>query len=91
MFDWDAANIAHIARHGVTPEEAEEVLRNDPMDVGAHNVDGEERYGDLGVTNAMRTLFVVTTFRGERTRVVTAYDPPPALRRLYSTRKGQTR
>jgi hypothetical protein len=24
MFDWDEANIAHIARHGVSPEESEE-------------------------------------------------------------------
>jgi len=25
-FDWDGANIAHIARHAVTPAEAEEVV-----------------------------------------------------------------
>ena len=30
-FDWDHHNIAHIARHGVTPEEAEQVLANDPV------------------------------------------------------------
>jgi len=26
MCDWDDANVEHIARHGITPEEAEEVL-----------------------------------------------------------------
>lgn len=26
-FDWDDANEDHIARHGVTPAEAEEVVR----------------------------------------------------------------
>jgi hypothetical protein len=25
-FDWDFENITHIARHGLTPEEAESVL-----------------------------------------------------------------
>src|SRR5674476_766229 len=29
-FDWDAANVAHIARHGITPEECEEAYWNAP-------------------------------------------------------------
>ena len=28
VFSWDATNREHIARHGVTPEEAEDVVRN---------------------------------------------------------------
>ena len=30
-FDWDAANVAHIARHGISPEECEEAYCNGPM------------------------------------------------------------
>ena len=30
-FDWDAANVAHIAHHGITPEECEEAYANGPM------------------------------------------------------------
>jgi hypothetical protein len=30
-FDWDAANVAHIAQHGITPEECEEAYKNGPM------------------------------------------------------------
>jgi hypothetical protein len=30
-FDWDAANVAHIALHGITPEECEEAYANGPM------------------------------------------------------------
>jgi len=33
-FDWDEANIAHLARHTVTPEEAEQVMLSDPVDLG---------------------------------------------------------
>ncbi len=32
MFDWDEANLEHIARHGVSREEAEQVILNDPVD-----------------------------------------------------------
>jgi hypothetical protein len=28
MFDWDEGNISHIAEHGVSPDEAEEVVLN---------------------------------------------------------------
>jgi hypothetical protein len=28
-FDWDEANIGHVARHSVMPEEAEQVILND--------------------------------------------------------------
>jgi len=29
-FDWDDANRGHIAAHGITPEEAEQVVQNIP-------------------------------------------------------------
>jgi uncharacterized DUF497 family protein len=29
VFDWDEENLKHISRHGVTSEEAEEVITND--------------------------------------------------------------
>ena len=43
-FDWDSANIGHIARQDVTPEEAEQVILGDPLDFGFDpDVNGEER------------------------------------------------
>jgi hypothetical protein len=33
LFDWDDANILHVAEHDVTPEEAEEVILRDPLDI----------------------------------------------------------
>ncbi len=42
-FDWDEANIGHLARHSVRPEEAEQVILNDPVDIGMEIVEGEER------------------------------------------------
>jgi hypothetical protein len=43
-FDWDEANIGHVARHSVLPEEAEQVILNDPVDLG---MDIVERGGAL--------------------------------------------
>ena len=42
-FDWDSANIDHIARHRVTPEEAEQVMLNSPLEIDYQIMDGEER------------------------------------------------
>jgi len=32
-YQWDDVNISHIARHGVSPTEAEEVIENEPLDL----------------------------------------------------------
>ena len=34
-FDWDEANIGHVARHKVLPDEAEQVIVNVPLDLGS--------------------------------------------------------
>jgi uncharacterized DUF497 family protein len=87
QFDWDAANIRHIARHKVTPEEAEQVVENNPLDLAGQLVNGEERILHLGETAAGRILFVVATERDGLIRVVTAYPAKRAVRRFYAAQK----
>ena len=87
-FDWDQANIDHIARHGITPEEAEQVVLNDPIDLTMQLRDGEERTPQVGETDDGRLLVVVTTWREELIRVVTAFPAKSPLRKLYATQKG---
>jgi uncharacterized DUF497 family protein len=82
-FDWDDANIAHVARHRVLPEEAEQVIRNYPVDLGMEIAEGEERYLNLGATVQHRILLVVTTWRDDRIRVVTAFEPIKRLIQFY--------
>jgi uncharacterized DUF497 family protein len=89
LFDWDSGNIAHIAEHDVAPEEAEEVLLGDPLDTGFHLEEGdEERWSYLGETNRGRILRVVITLRGEKIRVVTAFEPLRQYKRLYLETKA---
>jgi uncharacterized DUF497 family protein len=71
-FDWDSANIEHIARHNVTPEEAEQVIQNVPLDAPAELRNGEKRTVNLGKTDAGRVLVVVVTERNSMYRVVSA-------------------
>lgn len=63
MFDWDEANIAHIAEHDVLPHEAEEVIDNQPLYLDHSVEDGEERYREMGETLTGRVLVVVSTLR----------------------------
>jgi uncharacterized DUF497 family protein len=87
-FDWDDSNIGHISEHDVTPEEAEEVLLGDPLDAGFDVVDGEDRWAYIGETNEGRILRVVIAVRGERMRVVTAFEPEKYWKAFYLEQRG---
>jgi uncharacterized DUF497 family protein len=83
VFDWNDENREHIAKHRVTPEEAEQVVLSNPIDLVVQESEGEERIVQVGATDKGRILLVVTTWREEMIRVVTAYPAPKQLRELY--------
>jgi uncharacterized protein len=89
MFDWDRANLRHIAEHGVTSAEAEEVINNNPFDIEYQYREEEERTVQLGETAKGRILVVVTTWRSGLIRVITAFPAPKSLRTLYLAQKGR--
>ncbi|WP_263350833.1 BrnT family toxin [Acidicapsa acidisoli] len=89
IFDWDDANIGHIADHEVTPEEAEQVLLGDPLEVNFDpDRNGEERWTYLGETERGRILTVIITLRSEKMRVVTAFDAESRDKLLYLKTKA---
>ena len=90
MFHWDAGNVDHIAKHGITPAEAEQVILNNPFDLEFQVRNGETRIPQLGETDAGRVLVVVTTMREELIRVVTAFPADVRLRKFYYAQKGST-
>lgn len=71
--------MSHLARHKVSPDEAEQVIRNDPFELEEEIRSGEQRYQILGETDEGRILIVVAAISEEAVRVVTAW---PAKRRL---------
>ncbi len=82
-FDWDAANMGYVARHRVTPEEAEQVLSGASLPLASEERSGEERHTELGETASGRVLVVVWTWRRRRIRVVTAFPTSPKWRALW--------
>jgi hypothetical protein len=80
QFEWNDANTDHIARHGVAPAEAEEVIAGDPIVLQVQFRNGERRVLCAGRTAKGRALAVVYTFRQARVRVVTAFPAKAGLR-----------
>jgi uncharacterized DUF497 family protein len=70
LFEWDEGNREHIARHRISPREAEEVIHEGV----------EERLLHLGETARGRILQIVTTWRQGRVRVLSAWDAPQQLK-----------
>ena len=82
-FDWDAANRRHIARHGVTPKEAEEAVRIEPLEAGFQQHESEGRVLCFGRTRSGRLLTILYTERRGKVRIVTAYEMTKEQERLY--------
>jgi uncharacterized protein len=87
MFDWDGNNLGKIRAHQIKQDEVEQALENDPILIYEQDVEGEPRFVYYGETNAGRLLAVVVTERGDRIRVVTAYDLDRSQRRDYLNRR----
>jgi len=88
VFDWDDANVRHLARHGVTPQEFEQAASADPVLLDYENVDAEDRWVGLGATNGLRVLKLAFTIREGRIRAITAFDASKKDAREYWKRKG---
>ncbi len=91
QFEWDEANIGHLAQHGVQPDEAEQVIRNQPIDLDFETRHGEQRTTQLGATHQGRVLIVVTTQAENRVRIVTAWPAKERLRRSWETQERSRR
>lgn len=73
-FEWDEANIAHIAKHNVLPKEAEEVFfdKDNVQDEDIEHSTIEKRFLIIGKTKKKRLLYQIFTIRGERIRVISS-------------------
>jgi len=92
-FEWDHeddadGNVAHIAKHGVVPEEVEEALVDDPLVLRT----GDGRYLGYGTTGDGRPLFVVfVSTSGGIARPLTARAMTDAEKHLYRRKRGKPR
>ncbi|MGA7234985.1 MAG: BrnT family toxin [Bryobacteraceae bacterium] len=89
MFDWDANNLRKIRMHRIKAAEVETALSNGPISIYEQDVEGEVRYVYYGETDSGRLLAVVLVERGEKIRVVTAYDLDAGQKRDYLARRSR--
>ena len=83
-FDWDDKNVAHISRHGVSPNEAEQVLEQEPLVLKAE----QGKYLAYGQTDAGRYLLVVFVWRSQHTiRVISARSLTEGEKKRYRKRR----
>ncbi len=82
-FEWDAANLAHVARHDITRKEAEQVLSGAALPLESEERGGEQRHTELGETAEGRLLIVAWTWRGQRIRIITAFPANRKWRALW--------
>ena len=83
QFDWDAGNLEHITRHGITPKEAEEAVLIEPLEADVQPHGSEERVLCFGRTKSGRLLTILYTQRRGKIRVVTAYEMTKQQQRMY--------
>jgi uncharacterized protein len=85
---WDDWNIAHIARHEVTPEDVEEVCRGDYLVRQTY----QGRYMLIGPNASGNLLSAILAPEGEDTYyVVTARPAAKQERRIYRQSTGGER
>jgi uncharacterized DUF497 family protein len=85
-FDWDDENKKHLDAHKVAPEEFEQLLSNDPLDLNFERIDNEERYRSVGLTSGGRLLSVAWTIRRGKVRAITAFPASVSDRKAFLER-----
>ncbi len=85
-FDWDDENKKHLAAHNLSPEEFEELINNDPLDLDFEVIANEDRYRSIGLTNGGRILSAVWTIRNGKVRAITAFPAGVSDRKAFMER-----
>jgi uncharacterized DUF497 family protein len=83
-FEWDNAKaLRNEAKHGVTFDEAAVALASDPHEIALQDPAEPDHVHSLAMSPRARVLLVVTTERGQRTRIVSARKATPHEQRIY--------
>lgn len=72
-FDWDEHNRRHLAKHGISRFDAEDVLSGNHILLEYQMEGGEHRWVAVGTTRAGRILSIVFAVRGEAMRPITGW------------------
>jgi len=87
VFEWDTNNLRKVRAHRIKAEEVEYALSWDPILIYEQDVEGEARYVYYGETRSGRLMAIVLVERGDKIRVVTAYDLDAGQKEDYLARR----
>jgi uncharacterized protein len=73
-FDWDEHNERHLARHGISRQDAEDVLTGTHILMEYQAEADEPRRIAVGATRTGRILTIVFALRNEAARPITGWD-----------------
>jgi len=84
-FEWDDSKAAgNLEKHGVSFEEAALALATDPNELAFEDGAHPEHVISLVMSPRTRVLFVISTERTNRTRIISARKADPHEQRTYA-------
>jgi uncharacterized DUF497 family protein len=87
-FDWDAHNEGHLAKHGISRLDAEDVLSGNHILLEYQTEGHEQRWVAVGATRAGRILNIVFAIRGEAIRPITGWVADKEVADVYVQQWG---
>lgn len=88
-FDWDRHNEHHLANHGISRSDAEDVLSGNHILLEYQTEGEEQRWVAVGATRRGRILNIVFAVRGEAMRPITGWVANKATASLYVREWGK--
>ena len=88
-FDWDEHNERHLANHGISRTDAEDVLLGNHILLEYQVEDHEPRWVAVGRTRAGRILIIVFAVRNDAIRPITGWTADKETADLYFKEWGQ--
>ena len=82
-FDWDQHNEQHLAKHGISRADTEDVLLGNHILLEYQIEGNEQRWIAVGATRAHRILNILFTMRGEAIRPITGWVADKETTDLY--------
>ena len=88
QFDWDQNNEGHLAKHGISRSDAEDVMSGNHILVEYQMEGNEQRWVAVGATRTGRILDIVFAIRGEAIRPITGWLADKQTVALYLKQWG---
>ena len=87
-FDWDEHNEKHLAKHGISRSDVEDVLSGNHMLFEYQMEGNEQRWVAVGATRAGRILDIVFAVRCDAMRPITGWAADKRTAELYLKERG---